>query len=187
MIEKLKIIFLDRDGVVNRDRPDYVKSWAEFEFLPGSLEALRLLTVNHYHPIIITNQSVINRKMVTEAELKMIHEKMISAVAAQGGKIEAVYYCPHLPEDDCDCRKPKPGLILRAQADYGLDLSDTCMVGDNLKDIQCARLAGCGKAILVRTGHGKYAERICREVNVLPDYVADDLLTAVKWLLENKR
>ena len=114
----MKIVFADRDGVINTDRSDYVKSWSEFEFLPGSLDALKLLTLNDYHVILITNQSVINRKMVTEEELQDIHAKMEDAVIDHGGRIKAVYYCPHVPEDGCSCRKPEPGLIERAKADH---------------------------------------------------------------------
>lgn len=176
---------MDRDGVINKDHPNYVKSWSEFEFLPGSLDALKLLTLNGYRIILITNQSVINRRMVTEAGLKEIHNKMTAAVVDHGGSIEAVYYCPHLPEDGCNCRKPEPGLIYSARADYGLDLSKTCMIGDSLKDLRCARQAGCGRVILVRTGRGKGTERLCQETGIKTDHVADDLMAAVKWLLEN--
>jgi D-glycero-D-manno-heptose 1,7-bisphosphate phosphatase len=179
----LKLIFLDRDGVINKNRPDYVKRWSEFEFLPRSLEAMKLLALHGYHVVVITNQSVINRKMTTEETLQKIHENMTAAVASHGGNIEAVYYCPHVPEDGCRCRKPEPGLIYRAQADYGLDLSETCVVGDSLKDVACARRAGCGKVILVRTGHGAEAEGLCREAGIAPDHVADDLMAAVEWLL----
>lgn len=175
---------MDRDGVINKDRPDYVKSWSEFEFLPGSLDALKILTLNGYRIIVVTNQSVINRGMVTEAGLQSIHEKMTGAVTSHGGSIEAIYYCPHAPEDGCDCRKPAPGLIYRAQADYGLDLSDTCMIGDSLKDILCAQSAGCGSVILVRTGHGQETERLCREGDAKADHVANDLKAAVEWLLD---
>ena len=176
---------MDRDGVINKDRPDYVKKWSEFEFLPGSLDALKLLTLNGYHIILITNQSPINRGKVTAAGLQEIHKKMTGAVVDHGGSIEAIYYCPHIPEDACICRKPEPGLIYRAQADYGLNLSKTCMIGDSLKDIRCARRAGCGRVILVRTGHGKEAERLCRDAGIEADHVADDLMAAVKWLLVN--
>ncbi|MDY6836494.1 MAG: D-glycero-beta-D-manno-heptose 1,7-bisphosphate 7-phosphatase [Thermodesulfobacteriota bacterium] len=182
-IEALKTVFLDRDGVINRDRTDYVKSWSDFEFLPRSLNALRLLSLHGYRVIVITNQSVINRNMVTKAGLEKIHDKMRAAVAAYGGHIEAVYYCPHVPEDGCHCRKPEPGLIFQAQADYGCDLAATCVVGDSLKDIQCARRARCGKALLVRTGHGAQTERLCQKGEVTPDYVADDLMAAAEWLL----
>ena len=183
MTRKLKTVFLDRDGVINRERPGYVKSWSEFQFLPRSLEALKLLALHGYRVIVITNQSVINRKMVTEADLRKIHDNMTAAVAAHGGDIEAVYYCPHIPEDGCNCRKPEPGLIYQAKADSEQDLSDTCMVGDSLKDIQCGRRVGCGKVILVRTGHGVEAERLCQESDTTPDCVADDLMAAVEWLI----
>ena len=174
---------MDRDGVINKNRSDYVKNWSEFDFLPGSLEALKLLTLNGYHIILITNQSVINRRMVTAEGLQEIHQKMTAAVADHGGSIEAIYYCPHVPEDGCDCRKPEPGLIFRAQGDYGVDLSKTCMIGDSFKDISCARRAGCGRVILVRTGHGKEAERLCQDAGINADHVAEDLMAAVKWLL----
>ena len=179
----MKTVFIDRDGVINRDRPDYVKRWSEFQFLPRSLGALRLLALHGYRVIVITNQSVINRNMVTKAEIERMHDNMKAAVAAHGGDIEAVYYCPHVPEDGCDCRKPEPGLIFQAQADYGQNLEATCMVGDSLKDIQCGRRAGCATVILVRTGYGKQTERLCEKGETRPDHVADDLMAAVEWLL----
>jgi len=179
----LKVIFLDRDGVINKNRSDYVKRWSEFEFLPGSLEAMKRLALHGYHVVVITNQSVINRKMTTKETLQKIHENMTAAVASHGGHIEAVYYCPHVPEDGCSCRKPEPGLIYQAQVDYELDLSETCMVGDSLKDVACARRAGCGKVILVRTGHGREAEGLCQKAGITPDHVADDLIAGVAWLL----
>jgi D-glycero-D-manno-heptose 1,7-bisphosphate phosphatase len=108
---------------------------------------------------------------------------MKMTVEAHGGKIDAVYYCPHVPEDGCHCRKPEPGLILRAQADYGQDLANTCMVGDSLKDIECARRGGCGRVILVRTGHGQETESLCQKQGTRPDHVADDLMAAVEWFL----
>jgi D-glycero-D-manno-heptose 1,7-bisphosphate phosphatase len=179
----MKAVFLDRDGVINEDRLDYVKGWGEFAFLPGSLDALRLLTQQGYQIIVITNQSIIGRNMVSEPELRHIHNKMVEAVAAHGGKIDAILYCPHSPKDGCACRKPQPGLIYQARDTYALDLSQTCMIGDSLKDIQCARAAGCGKAILVRTGYGRETEQICPEHDIRPDHVAPDLLAAVRWLL----
>ena len=179
----MKVVFIDRDGVINKDRHDYVKSWSEFCPIPGSIEALRLLRLHGYSIIVITNQSPINRKIIDRAELQEIHNNMVTMIKARGGDIEAIYYCPHVPEEGCDCRKPKPGLIYRAQSDYGLELSEICMIGDSLKDIECARKAGCGKAVLVRTGHGIEAERLCEEKGIVPDYVADDLMAAAKWLL----
>nr|HID57653.1 D-glycero-beta-D-manno-heptose 1,7-bisphosphate 7-phosphatase [Desulfobacterales bacterium] len=179
----MKVIFLDRDGVINRDRPDHVKAWSEFEFLPGSLEAIRLLSNNGYSIILITNQSAVNRRLITEKGLAIIHERMIRRIEETGGRIEAIYFCPHTPDQGCECRKPKPGLIYKAQADYKLDLSKTCMIGDSLKDIECGWKAGCGKTVLVRTGKGKKTEPLLQKDGPKPDFIADDLLAAGKWLL----
>ena len=179
----MKVVFVDRDGVINEDRADYVKDWSEFRPIPGSLAALKRLTDHGYAVIVITNQSVINRHMVTRSELETIHHNMAAMVKAHGGAITAIYYCPHRPEDGCTCRKPEAGLIRRAQADFGLTLSETYMIGDSLKDLECARNAGCGTRILVRTGHGRKSEQLCRETGIKTDHVADDLAAAVTWLL----
>lgn len=122
--------------------------------------------------------------MVARAVLEDMHRNMVEEIAAHGGKIGAIFYCPHTPEEHCSCRKPEPGLILQARDAYELDVSKACMIGDNLKDIQCAQRAGCGKAILVRTGHGRQTEEICQHNADAPDHVADDLKGAVKWLLK---
>lgn len=182
-----KVVFLDRDGVINRDSDAYIKSWAEFEFLPGSLEAIKRLTLNGFLTIVITNQSVINRKMVTEEGLAYIHGMMMNAVRAEGGEIGDIFYCPHVPEDQCECRKPKPGLILQARARYRIDLPSAYMVGDSAKDILCARNAGCGNALLVETGNGLKAEKELEIKKIKPDFVARDLYGAVAWILERNR
>lgn len=179
-----RVVFLDRDGVINKDT-DYITSWDEFEFLPGSIEAIRLLTLNRFTTIIITNQSVINRNMVSREDLEYIHAMMKSAVKSGGGEIKDIFYCPHIPEDECDCRKPKPGLIYMAQKKYRIDLSDSVMVGDSAKDIECARNAGCGRSILVKTGNGAITEKILSERSIFPDFVAKDLYHAVNWIIES--
>jgi D-glycero-D-manno-heptose 1,7-bisphosphate phosphatase len=179
----MRVVFLDRDGVINEDRPDYVKAWSEFSFIPGSLEALKQLTQRGLRVIVVTNQSIINRNLATRETLEDIFENMKKAVAAYGGRIDAVFYCPHAPENECECRKPEPGLIYRARDAYAIELSETCMIGDSLKDMQCALAAGCGTTILVRTGQGKEAERLCRQKGIEPDYIAENLLEAVAWLL----
>ena len=178
MIQELKIIFLDRDGVINRERPDYVKSWSEFEFLPRSLEALRLVALYGCRVIVITNQSVINRRIVTEVELRNIHEKMTAAVAAHGGNIEAVYYCPHVPEDGCDCRKPRPGMVEQAASRFGFDPIESFVVGDAACDMQLGRAVGA-TTILVRTGDGREREAAGLDA----DFVADDLDEVAKLII----
>jgi D-glycero-D-manno-heptose 1,7-bisphosphate phosphatase len=180
-----KIVFLDRDGVINRDSPDYIKSESEFEFLPKSISAIKQLTLNGFTTIIITNQSAVNRKMISRQALEAIHIMMTSATESEGGEIKDIFFCPHTPDDDCDCRKPEPGLIFQAQMRYGIDLSKAVMVGDSAKDIECARNAGCGHAVLVRTGNGIQAEKILTEKNIFPDHVADDLYEAAMWIANN--
>ncbi|RZB35097.1 MAG: D-glycero-D-manno-heptose 1,7-bisphosphate phosphatase [Desulfobacteraceae bacterium Eth-SRB1] len=178
-----RVVFLDRDGVINKDT-DYITSWDEFEFLPGSIEAIRLLTLNRFTTIIITNQSVINRNMVSREDLEYIHAMMKSAVKSEGGEIKDIFYCPHIPEDECDCRKPKPGLIYMAKKKYRIDLADSVMVGDSAKDIECARNAGCGRSILVKTGNGAITEKILSERSIFPDFVAKNLYHAVEWIIK---
>ena len=178
-----RVVFLDRDGVINQDSADYIKSWSEFEFLAGSLEAINLLKLNRFVTIVITNQSVINRNMVTREGLEYIHNMMKAAVRDQGGEITDIFFCPHIPEDQCDCRKPQPGLIYQARRKYGIDIENTVMVGDSVKDIECARNAGCRHAVLVQTGNGPAAQKALKAKNILPDYVARDLLEAVEWII----
>ncbi len=132
-------VFLDRDGVINVDRPDYVRSWSEFQFLPKVFEALRLLKKNKIRVIIITNQSAVNRGLMTLDALLEIHEKMLDAIRKNGGEVEAIYYCPHAPSENCECRKPKPGLVLRAVKERKVDLARSYFVGDSEKDEELAR------------------------------------------------
>ncbi len=182
-----KVVFLDRDGVINFDSPDYIKSCAEFEFIPGSLEAIRRLTTNGFTSIVVTNQSALARKLISAAELDRIHAMMKRAVVSAAGRITDVFYCPHLPGDGCDCRKPAPGLIYQAQRKYDIDLAAAVMVGDSAKDIECARRAGVHQAVLVQSGTAHDVERQLRARRMVPDYVADDLLGAVKWILQGFR
>jgi D-glycero-D-manno-heptose 1,7-bisphosphate phosphatase len=182
-----KVVFLDRDGVINRDSPEHIKSWDEFEFLPGSLEAISLLTRGGFTIIVITNQSAIGRGMVAPETLSHTHRRMSEAVAAHGGNIRDIFFCPHHPDDGCDCRKPMPGLILKALDTHDIDLSDAVMVGDSAKDIECARNAGCGANVLVRTGNGPSAATALAEKGIRPDYQAADLLDAAHWILKRER
>ena len=180
-----RIVFLDRDGVINRDSPDYIKSWAEFEFLPRSLEAFRLLNDNGFETIIITNQSGIGRKFFTLETLTDMHRRMKDQIRDNGGDLLDIYFCPHLPDKGCDCRKPNPGLIREACREHQIEPDQTVMVGDSTKDIECAHNAGCSTAVLVKTGNGTKAEPELRQNNTRVDYVAEDLYDAVEWILEN--
>jgi D-glycero-D-manno-heptose 1,7-bisphosphate phosphatase len=180
-----KVVFLDRDGTINRDSHAYIKSWEEFEFIPGSLEAIKEFTTNGLVNIVITNQSAVPRKLISLKDLEFVHNMMMQTVASSGGEIKDVFYCPHMPGDDCDCRKPEPGLIYQAQKKYGIDLSTAVMVGDSAKDIECARRAGCGKAVLVKSGKEDDVERVLTARQIRVDYAAKDLYEAAEWILES--
>ena len=177
-------IFIDRDGVINKDSPDYIKNWQEFEFLPGSLEALALLTRKGCRLIIITNQSIINRGMVPLSVLQDTHQRLCRAAAEAGGRIVDIFYCPHRPDEGCACRKPEPGLILQAHQRYAMNLAGTVMIGDNAKDIECGRNAGCGATILVQTGSGPQALETLAARQIQPDRVARDLLHAARMIVQ---
>jgi D-glycero-D-manno-heptose 1,7-bisphosphate phosphatase len=147
-------VFLDRDGVINVDRRDYVKSWAEFRFLPEVREALRLLRENKLRVVIVTNQSAVHRGLMSISTLRGIHEKMLRAIEASGGRIDAIYYCPHRPDEKCECRKPKPGMVLKAVKDLKIDLARSYFVGDSEKDVELAQsLAIKCIRITERTSH----------------------------------
>ena len=178
-----KTAFLDRDGVINHDSPEYIKNRAEFKFIPGSLDAIRKLTLNGFSVIVITNQSVINRKMVTPEGLGRIHNMLMETVATHGGKILGLFFCPHTETDMCQCRKPKPGLIDMARQAYEIDMDFSVMVGDSAKDIECAKNAGCFKSILVKTGAGAESEKILRAKNIFPDHVTADLDEAASLII----
>ena len=147
-------IFLDRDGVLNENRSDYVKSWEEIVFLRRVFEALRaLLARRNWLTLVVTNQSAINRKLVSQSTIDQIHRRRLDIIKHQGGRIEAVLYCPHRPNDNCDCRKPRLGLLLQAAEQFGIDLSQSYIVGDASSDIVAGLQVGC-RPILVLTGSG---------------------------------
>ncbi len=148
-----KVIFLDRDGVINADSPDYIKTPDEWQALPGSLEAIAKLTQAGFTLFIITNQSGVGRGLYSLETLNAIHQKMLAEVQAAGGKIKAIYFCPHHPDEHCSCRKPKPGLLLQAAQEHQLDLAKATLIGDSCRDIE-AGLAVNAKTLLVMTGNG---------------------------------
>lgn len=180
-----KVVFIDRDGVINKDSADYIKNCDEFEFLPGSLEAFKLLKTEGYETIVITNQSVIGRNMVTPDGLNSIFAKLIDGVEAAGGNIKDIFFCPHIPDDHCQCRKPLPGMIINAHEKYGINLRTSYMIGDSVKDIECSKNAGCGFSVLVKTGNGLKAVIELAEKKTAPDYIAENLLDAAKWIIKN--
>jgi histidinol-phosphate phosphatase family protein len=143
-------VILDRDGVLNKKpaKAEYVRSWNEFEWLPGAKEALRLLNEAGWRVILVTNQAGVGRGVMSENDLLQIHQRMKSEAGQAGGDIEAIYYCPHDWHADCECRKPKPGLLFQAQKEHHLDLTRILYIGDDERDRQAAELAGCRFAMV---------------------------------------
>ncbi len=135
---KRKAVFLDRDGVINLHRDDYVKNLDELKILPNVPKAIKFLNDLGFIIIVVTNQSVINRKIISIDELDILHSTISSKIAKYSGKIECFYYCPHLPSENCICRKPKPGLLLQSIKDFDIDVSSSLLIGDTDIDIESA-------------------------------------------------
>lgn len=152
----MRLIILDRDGVINEDSDAYVKSVDEWLPIPGSLEAIARLTQAGYRVVVATNQSGIARGYFDLETLHAMHNKMDRLLAPLGGKVEAVFFCPHGPGQGCDCRKPKPGLFREIAERYKTGLAEAYAVGDSLRDVEAARAAGA-RPVLVRTGKGRRA------------------------------
>jgi D-glycero-D-manno-heptose 1,7-bisphosphate phosphatase len=150
----MKLVILDRDGVINQDSANFIKSPNEWIALPGSLEAIALLNQSGFRVTIATNQSGIARGLFDMATLNAIHDKMHRALAQVGGRIDALFYCPHAADDHCECRKPKTGMIEDIGRRFSVDLTEVFGVGDSLRDLQAFYDAGC-KPILVRSGKGE--------------------------------
>ena len=150
----MALIILDRDGVINEDSDDYIKSPAEWQPIAGSLEAIAKLSQHGYRVVVVTNQSGLGRKLFTIEALNSIHMKMNTHLAQFGGVIDAIFFCPHIPKDNCNCRKPKPGLYNDVSERLRVSLNKVFCVGDKMTDIQAIQSAG-GKPVLVRTGKGQ--------------------------------
>ncbi len=171
----MKLVILDRDGVINEDSPNFIKSPEEWHAIPGSLEAIALLNRANILVAIASNQSGIARGLFTEITLDAIYQKMAHELMAHQGYIDRMFYCPHGPNDHCECRKPKPGLLLQAMQYFNITPEDTCFVGDSQRDIDAAIAAQC-QPILVRSGNG--SDTAVTNVSNLPIY--NDLFTFVQ-------
>ena len=150
----MKLVIIDRDGVINFDSDQYIKAPAEWKPIPQSLEAIARLNHAGYRVVVATNQSGVGRGLFGMATLNAINEKMYRALANVGGRIDALFFCPHTNECNCDCRKPKPGMLLDISKRFNVNLKNVPFIGDSLKDLQAAQAVGA-KPILVRTGKGE--------------------------------
>lgn len=180
----MKLVILDRDGVINFDSAQFIKNPAEWKPIPGSLEAIAKLNQAGYRVVVATNQSGVGRGLFDMDTLNSIHEKMHKALFAVGGRIDAIFYCPHAADSACECRKPKPGMFKHIADTFNADLKDVFAVGDSLRDLQASVALGC-KPVLVLTGKG---ERTKAEGN-LPAGTLEykDLSTAVDAMLSRSK
>lgn len=181
-----RAVFLDRDGVITQEPPHYAHELSQLKLIPKSADAIRLLNENGFVVIVASNQAGIAHGYYREEDAILFHQAMKENLAKEGAYIDAIYYCPHHPEAkieryrvDCNCRKPKPGMLTRAESELNIDLKQSFIVGDKLSDIEAGKRAGC-KTIMVRTGYG-VEELKSNEIDC--DYVANDLHDAVQHIL----
>ena len=147
-------IFLDRDGVLIENRSDYVRDWSQVKIIPEAIHALSLTPARNYKIVIVTNQSAIGRGLVRSENAEEINRRLINLIQDHGGQVDGVYICPHKPDDDCFCRKPRPGLLIQAANELSLDLQRSWMIGDAWSDVQAGQRAGVRHTILLKTGRG---------------------------------
>lgn len=176
----MPLVLLDRDGVINHDSTDYIRTAHEWRPLPGSLESIVALNGAGFTVAVCTNQSAVGRGYIDRATLMEIHARMIESLGALGGRLDGIYVCPHAPDARCACRKPEPGLLQDAMRELGFAPQETTMVGDSLRDMQAGLAAACA-VMLVRTGHGTHDEAAVRALGV--DAVFDDLRGAAAALI----
>lgn len=183
-----KLIIIGRDGILNRFREDHVKDPQEWDPIPGALEAVARLNHAGWHVVLATNQSGINRGLIDMASVNAVHLHMMKLLAAKGGRLDAVFFCPHAPEEECACRKPMPGMMLDIALRYGVDLTTVPMVADTPRDLEAARAAGC-LPHLVRSGRAALVTdaEVAQWAAAVPHTVVhDDLASFAQYLLQRE-
>lgn len=180
----MRYILLDRDGVINFDSFEYIKSPDEWRAIPGSLEAIAQLNRHGYRVLIVTNQSGLARGLFDIEVLDQIHEKLVRELSAVGGYIEEIFFCPHHPDEACDCRKPRPGLLEQIAEKYSIHFPDTFFIGDSWSDMQVAQAMQC-QPLLVRTGNGELTLQKYPELAHIPAFT--NLASAVDYILTHER
>ena len=183
-------VFLDRDGVIVK-HVHYLHRTAEIALIPGAADAIRRLNARNVPAVVVTNQSAVARGMLSEADLRAIHDELSRMLESEGARIDGIYYCPHHPDfgeppyrRDCECRKPKPGLLLQAASELAIDLGESAMVGDSITDIAAGRQAGCRTAALVLTGDGRGERELLKGADHQPDFISQDIAAAIDRILQ---
>ena len=178
-------VFLDRDGVIIENQEDYIKSWDKVHFLPEVFEMLRRLARSKYALVLVTNQSVVGRGIITLDQAERINSSIVRKIESKGGRIDASYFCPHHPDDKCNCRKPAPGMFLSAAQTLNLDLKSSFVIGDAVSDLKAARIVGA-QGILVLTGRGKEQVSFLDACNKQEWQVVADLNEAVDFIISKE-
>ena len=179
----MKTVFLDRDGTLNIEIYPYLTHIDQLQVFDFTHEAIRLLNKHQFKTILVTNQSCVAKKLISENYLQKIHETLLSRLKAKDAHLDAIYYCPHNPEDKCFCRKPNGGMVHRAVKEHGVDLKKSYMVGDRLFDLHLGKNMGL-KTVLVLTGAGEKTFKALIDYQEHPDHIADNVLEAVRWITQ---
>lgn len=179
-------MFLDRDGVLIENRPDYVRQWSHVTILPKAIDALSGFQRAGFKIIIVTNQAAVGRGMMTLNDAQMINERLVKTIKERGGWVDGVFMCPHKPEDNCACRKPRPGLLLQAAREFSIDIRSSWMVGDAWTDLLAGKAAGVEGTIMVRTGRGAAQLEQTQPEGVQHFLICEDVFDAFNHLLLRK-
>ncbi len=181
----MKFVFLDRDGVINRfpGKGLYVTQQSQFEFLPGSIEAIRSLTQAGIRIAVVSNQGCVSRKLITRQALADMTDRMLAEIEKASGRIQGVYYCEHQKSDLCDCKKPKTKLFLKALEGLPVDMKNVYFVGDSEEDLEAGLNLGCRKVLVLS---GRLKSEDLASLSVRPDAIKNDLLEAARWILAER-
>ena len=182
-----RAVFLDRDGVLIENRPDYVRDWSHVQILPRTLAALSGFQREGFKIVVITNQSAVGRGLLTLQTAQEINDRLVQVIKESSSWVDSVYMCPHKPEDQCDCRKPKPGLLLQAAQELLIDLQASWMVGDAWSDLIAGQAAGLRGTIMVRTGRGSAQLLETQPRGLKPFLVSNDLYDAFQTVVQAER
>ena len=179
MMGMLPVLFLDRDGVIIENRAHYVRSWEDVHFFPSALPALQLAASLPHRIVIVTNQSAVGRGFISQDEAEELNQQIVHVIESAGGRTDGVFMCPHAPDENCDCRKPKPGLLLQAARELPIRLQDSVLIGDALSDLLAGQAAGIKDLILVKTGRGIDQARLDWSALQKPFRIVDDFASAL--------
>ena len=183
---KNRAIFIDRDGTINLD-VRYLNDPNRLQIHPGVARGIRMLSDRGFKVVVITNQSGIARGYFTRETLYRIHERMMSELAGAGARIDAIYYCPHRPEENCDCRKPRTGMFNKAIRELNIDPCISYTVGDRILDIQAGKSVGCVTVLVPEKGREDEAQRELQNSSIAPDHICADFLSAARWILDHSK